>query len=156
MRTFIGKPSREYGIAILRVVVGGVFFMHGAQKAFVFGLSGVTAGFEGMGIPAPALTAAFTTGVELLGGLALVLGFLTRFTAPALAIVMLGALSFVHFSAGFFMPDGYELVLTLMSASVALALTGPGALAVDNALARKDGAEAGVAIETTEVRRRAA
>lgn len=40
--------------------------------------------------------------------------------------------------AGFFLPDGYEFVLTLLAATTALALTGPGALALDEVLFRRE------------------
>ncbi len=126
--------TRHIGLTILRVAVGTVFLVHGAQKLFSFGLTGLTGAFEGMGVPLPAVAAAFATSVELLGGLALILGLFTRVAAPLLAINMLGALLFVHIGAGFFLPEGYEFVLTLLAASVALTLTGPGALALDNVL----------------------
>lgn len=148
MRTRI----QQFGLTLLRVTVGTVFLVHGAQKLFSFGLEGVTGAFEGMGIPLPALAAAFATGVELLGGLALILGLFTRIAAPLLAINMLGALLFVHIGAGFFLPEGYEFVLTLLAASVALTLTGPGALALDDALGTRMGPEIGGSAEREETR----
>lgn len=129
---------QSYGPTILRVVVGTVFFAHGAQKLFVWGYGGVVGAFEGMGVPLPAVTAAFAIGAELLGGAALILGLFTRYATVPLAVTMLGALLTVHIGAGFFLPEGYEFVLTLLGASVAIALTGPGALALDNALGRTE------------------
>lgn len=127
---------RDWGPTLLRLAVGAVFVAHGAQKLFVFGHDGVTGFLTQLGLPAPALAAALLAAVEFLGGAALVLGAGTRVAAAALAVVMAGAFALVHAGAGFFLPDGYEFVLTLFAANVSLLLTGPGAVAVDNLIAR--------------------
>jgi putative oxidoreductase len=88
-----------------------------------------------VGIPAPGAAAVVVTLVELLGGLALVLGALTRLASLLLAIDMVVAVVVVHLPAGFFLPLGSEFALTLLGATLTLLLTGPGALAVDDALA---------------------
>lgn len=126
--------NKRWGLTVLRVVVGIVFLMHGQQKLFGFGIHGTTAFFTGAGIPLPAVSAVVVTFVELLGGIALILGLGTRVAASLIAIDMLGAIFLVHLKNGFFlMPPkmGYEYALTLLAASVALALLGPGAAAVD-------------------------
>lgn len=128
-------PLQGWGITILRVVVGIVFLVHGGQKLFVWGFGGVAAFMAKVGIPAPMLAAIAVTLVELLGGLALVLGLYTRWVAVPLAIDMAVAILVVHLPAGFFLPDGYEFPLTLLAASVALALLGSGKAAVDTLLA---------------------
>lgn len=116
------------------LVHGGV---HGGQKLFVFGFGGV-AGFMGqVGIPAPMLAAVVATAVEFLGGLALLLGLFTRWTAILLAIEMLVAILVVHLKAGFFLPDGYEFALTLLGATVALALLGSGEASLERMLERQ-------------------
>lgn len=130
--------TQAYGITLLRVVLGIVFLMHGGQKLFVYGLEGVTGSFTQMGIPAASLAAIFTTAVEFGGGLALLLGLFTRAAAALTAVVMLGALFTVHLAAGFFLPNGYEFVLTLLAGSGALVLLGSGPLAADNLLARRN------------------
>ncbi|HEX2090814.1 MAG TPA: DoxX family protein [Longimicrobiaceae bacterium] len=132
-----GNRNLDLGLAILRIVAGVVFLAHGAQKLFVFGLAGVTGGFQGMGVPMPSVTAPLVSAVEFLGGIALILGLLTRLAAVGLAINMLGAILLVHLAAGFFLPNGYEFALTLCAASVALALTGPGAFSLDAAIGRR-------------------
>lgn len=128
-------PVRGWGITILRVVVGIVFLVHGGQKLFVWGFGGVAAFMAKVGIPAPMLAAIVVTLVELLGGLALVLGLYTRWVAVPLAIDMAVAILVVHLPAGFFLPDGYEFALTLLAANAALALLGSGKAAVDTLLA---------------------
>ena len=126
-----------WGLTVLRVVVGIVFLVHGSQKLFVYGFGGV-AGFLGqLGIPLPAVSAVALTAVEFLGGLALLAGLFTRWAAAALAVSMLVAVLAAHLRAGFFLPNGYEFALSLLGASIALALAGPGAAAVDSVLANR-------------------
>lgn len=128
----------DAGLALLRVVVGVVFMAHGAQKLFVFGLDGVSGGFAQMGIPFAAVAAPAVALGELLGGLALVSGLLTRVAAAGLSVIMLGALFSVHLAAGFFLPNGYEFVLTLFAVSATLAVTGPGRYSLDRILTRTE------------------
>ncbi len=126
---------KQLGTTVLRVVVGLVFFIHGWQKLFTFGVDGTTQFFQSLNIPAASVAAVVVIAVEFLGGLALILGFMTRPAALALAINMLVALFTVHLENGFFAgANGYEFVLTLFAACVALVLLGPGALALDAAL----------------------
>ena len=134
---FSGAPIQGragLGLAILRVVVGIVFIAHGAQKFFQFGIPGTIGAFTQMGVPLPGITAPLVSALELGGGVLLVLGLLTPLVALLLAIDMLAAILLVHLPAGFFLPNGYEFALTLMSACLALVLAGPGAAAVDNVL----------------------
>jgi putative oxidoreductase len=126
-----------WGITVLRVVVGAVFLVHGLQKVFVMGIADLGGMFGGMGLPLPMVAAIIVTAVEALGGLALILGLYTRWAAIPLAIVMLVALFMVHLPNGFFVTgggNGYEFVLTLAAANVALFLTGSGAFALDDVI----------------------
>ena len=90
-----------------------------------------------MGVPVPAVTSVLVALVELLGGTALILGFLTRWAAALNGFDMLVAILLVHLKNGFFNPTGVEFPLTLMVACIVLALHGPGAASVDGALAKR-------------------
>ena len=139
MRIF--KPTTtvqlDLGLALLRVVAGIVFAAHGGQKLFVFGLDGVAGAFAQMGVPGAAILGPAVAFLEFFGGLALIAGFLTRPVAVGLAGVMLGALFLVHLAAGFFMPNGYEFVLTLFGIAMTLAITGAGSYSVDARIDRR-------------------
>ena len=131
------KSNPALGLAVLRVVVGGTFAAHGLQKILVFGMDGL-AGFLGQqGIPFPHLSALAVTAAELLGGLALALGFFTRLAALPLAFSMLVATLSVHLKGGYFLPSGVEYTLLLLAASLAFAFAGPGAWSIDGLLARR-------------------
>ena len=127
-----------WGLAVVRIVTGIIFFMHGWQKVTEFGVSGFAGFLSQLGIPAASVAAVIVIAVELLGGLALILGLGTRWVAIPLAIDMLVAMVTVHLSAGFFVQNGgYELVLLLLAASLALVLAGGGAFALDNIVGRR-------------------
>ena len=140
----------DLALLVLRVVVGVVFLAHGSQKLFVFGFGGVTHAFAGMGVPAPALTGPLTALVEFFGGLALITGLLTRIAGLGITLTMLGAISFVHLSQGFFAPKGIELPLTLLGGAITLAIAGAGRFSLDHLIAARRGVSA---IEPARARR---
>lgn len=119
-------------ITVLRIILGFLFAAHGWQKFNEWTVAGTQASFAEMGIPAAEVAAPAIAVLELVGGISLILGILTRVVAGLLVINMLGALFLVHASAGIFAANGgYELVLLLAAAAFALALTGAGRLSAD-------------------------
>ena len=128
----------EYGILLLRLVVGLTLAAHGSQKLFGSFGGGGTAGtrkfFAGLGFRTP-LAMAFVAGLsELGGGLLFAFGLLTPFAAIALTVVMLNAIGTVHFKKGFFnSAGGYEYNLLIMATALAVTATGPGRFSLDHA-----------------------
>jgi putative oxidoreductase len=121
-------------LTTLRVIVGFLFAAHGWQKFNEFTIAGTQASFAKMGVPAAEIAAPLVATLELVGGIGLILGVLTRVFGVLLAVDMLGALFLVHAPAGVYAAaGGYELVLILATAAFAVALTGAGRLSVDNA-----------------------
>ncbi|QDY89752.1 DoxX family protein [Arthrobacter sp. UKPF54-2] len=125
---------------VLRIVTGFLFAAHGWQKFNEFTIAGTQAAFAQMGVPAANLVAPVVAALELVGGVALILGVLTRVFGVLLAVDMLGALFLVHAPAGIFAAaGGYELVLILAAAALAVALVGAGKVSVDKALFGRSG-----------------
>jgi putative oxidoreductase len=126
MMKHIGARFAKWGTLPLRVVVGLVFLMHGAQKLFVFGLSGTADIMGKLGLPLPLICAAIVITVELLGGLAILLGAFARLAGALLAFEMVIAILVARLHGGFFAPYGYEFEFTLLGACLTFALNGPG------------------------------
>lgn len=129
---------------ILRVPVGLILAAHGAQKLFGWfggnGLAGTAQWLSSMGMEPGLLMAVLAGGAEFFGGLALVLGLMTRPAALVAAFTMLVAIFSVHIGNGLFAADGgYEYALVLMVALIALAIQGGGYLSMDKALSEKIG-----------------
>ena len=129
----IDQKTAPYAVLILRVALGVMFIAHSAYlKVFVFTLPGTAQFFESLGLPG--FTAYVVVAAETLGGLLLILGVGTRWVSLALVPILLGA-TWVHSGNGWVFSaenGGWEYPLFLTVAGIALALTGPGALALDN------------------------
>ena len=131
----MSTAAAGWGLFILRLALGAVFIAHGSQKLFgAFGGPGLKgfSGFLGSLGFKPAMGLAFTVAiVEFVGGISLVLGFLSRFGAGLIAVVMAVAILSVHLKKGFFAGNGgFEFPLVLLAAAIALALLGPGNFAL--------------------------
>src|SRR5690554_1718994 len=121
----------DLGLAIVRIIVGVIFLVHGLDK-FQGGIGNTVAYFEGLGIPG--IMAHVVAFIELFGGISLILGLGTRFAVMILIPVMLGAIYFVHFPEGLVRSaagPGYGLNLILIAACIQIGLTGSSYLAVD-------------------------
>ena len=127
----------EVALGLVRIVAGIVFMSHGYHKFFMMGLPGVTGFFGGLGIPLPGLAAPAVATLELVGGFLLLIGFFARFVAVPLAIDMATAILLVHAKNGFFIPNGIEFVMMLLTAALAVAIAGAGAFSVDAASSGK-------------------
>lgn len=131
--------SVAFGLLILRLVVGLTLAAHGSQKLFgVWGGSGMTGWtqvVQRLRIR-PARPWAWVAALsEFGGGLLLALGLLSPLGSLAIIGAMLVAIATVHLSKGFWVTKGgFEFNLTLIGASAALAITGPGVYSLDNAL----------------------
>jgi putative oxidoreductase len=124
----------------IRLALAAVMIAHGSQKVLgTFagpGFNAFTAGNTPFGFMRPAwlwLGAAALS--ELVGGLLVGLGFLTRVGAFFIACVMLTAIVGVHLPGGFFASNrGYEYPLVLLAMALALLISGAGQASVDRAL----------------------
>lgn len=127
------------GLLILRLVIGVIMIGHGAQKVFGWwsgpGLAGWTQVMTRMHIRPPQAWAYISAFGEVVGGILLILGFLTPLACAAIAGSMLVAIYLVHLPKGFWVSKGgYEFNLSILAASTALALIGPGSASIDAAL----------------------
>jgi putative oxidoreductase len=128
-----------WGLLPLRLVVGIVFIAHGWLKYSAFGIEGTTKFMGGLGIPMPGVAAVCIITLEMVGGLALILGGATRLFAPLLAMDMLGAIFFAKRHAGLIGQNGWELEITLCAACVTLAIVGAGGASIDAAIRARRG-----------------
>lgn len=126
------RALRDLFAFIGRIGIGIVLIAHGAQKVFTVGMPAVTAGFAQMGIPLAPVAAWFAAIVELVGGVLLIAGLLLPLVGICIAVDMAGALVLVHLPNGLFMPNGYELVLVIGAAALALGFNG-GRWSLDHA-----------------------
>jgi putative oxidoreductase len=126
-----GARFAKWGMLPLRIVVGLVFLLHGGQKLLVFGLGGTADIMGKLGLPLPLVCAAVVIAVELLGGLAIILGVFARLAGALLAFEMAVAILVARLHGGFFAPYGYEFELTLLGACLTFALNGPGRMSLE-------------------------
>jgi putative oxidoreductase len=131
--TIRDRSAVDWALLVARIVVGAVFMAHGAQKLFgAFGGPGLSAIVQMMG----PLGYLVTIG-EFFGGLGLIFGFLSRFSAASIILIMLGAIGMVHSQFGFFMNwtgkqagEGFEYHLLVIGTLLPILIAGPGRFAV--------------------------
>lgn len=123
----------EVSLLIIRVVLGVTFLFHGIAK-FQMGLGNVAGWFESIGIMGfLGYVVAF---IELLGGIALIVGIGTRVISALIGFIMLGAIFTVKLPLGFIGAEaaGYELDIVLLSMTAVLVISGSQLLALDHKL----------------------
>ena len=136
--------SNNWTLTLLRLVMGVIFFAHGAQKALGwfggYGFSG-TMGFFTQQMHIPTIFAFLAICAEFLGGMGLILGALGRVAAFGIACNMMVAVLLVHAPNGLFMNwsgqqkgEGFEFHLLASAIAVVLMVRGSGAVSVDYAL----------------------
>lgn len=137
MLKWLQSTRAGWGVTLLRIVLGVIFFREGAAKLFGWfgggGFSGTCAFFAQLGIPFPELNTFLVGWTEFLGGIALLLGFLTRLAAIPIALTMVVAILTAHRDGGWSYP------LLIIATSAALLQTGSGLLSLDRILARPGG-----------------
>jgi putative oxidoreductase len=157
VRAMQAMPSsfRDWSAVPLRLIIGYGFMEHGYAK-LARGPEGFSHILQAIGVPAPELLAWATIGVEILGGLAVLLGAFIPLASIPMAAVLLVAILTVHLPNGFssikllsvgpmganFGQPGYETDLLYLAGLVALVLGGAGPLAVDRLIIRDPGKEA--------------
>lgn len=121
----------DLAATLLRVTSGIWFLLHAALKIVVFTPAGTAGFFESIGLPG--FLAYVVIAAELLGGLALIVGYKTRLVALGLSVILLGSIYTPHFAAGFFFSNaggGWEFPAFWALTLWALALLGDGAYAL--------------------------
>lgn len=151
------KSARErWGLLVLRLAVGLIFFAHGWVNVLGGREAFIRAMFSMAGWAAPDVLIWFLTALEFLGGLALLLGVFTRPAAFLLSAEMIGAMALFYLREGMIIvavPNvplayAFEYPLALVGALVCLALAGPGYFALDNRLMAPDGSAS--ALDSTD------
>lgn len=141
--TFLGRLAGAAPV-IVRVIVGAIMLAHGWGKLTGPGPVGVGEFLAELGVPAPTLFGYLLAFGEALGGLALIVGFLTRLAALLLTVNLVLAILLVKLDVGLIAPQGApgagaELDLALIAGFIAVALLGPGRPSLDHALGLERG-----------------
>jgi len=144
----LSPVARFAGLAPLfvRVILGVIMTAHGWQKLSQMGPAGFGQVLGQMGVPLPGLMGFVVTFVELVGGLLLIVGLLSRLAALLLTIDLTVATLLVKVNVGLIAPEGAgagaELDLALIAGLLVILLAGPGKLSLDHALGlEKDAVE---------------
>ena len=136
--------DNDSATAILRLVLGVIFFAHGAQKMLGwfggYGFTGTMGFFTGM-LHIPAVFAFLAIAAEFFGGLGMIFGLLTRIASFGILCNMIVAVALVHGRFGFWMNwtgaqkgEGYEYHLVLLATLAVLMIRGAGAASIDRLL----------------------
>lgn len=144
--TSLLKTDSSVSALLCRLTLGLVMLPHGLQKTVGmfggYGFSG-SMGFLTGTVGLSSVVAFLVIAAESVGAIALILGFLTRFCAASIGIVMLGAAFMAHAQNGFFMNwqgaqagEGYEYHILAIGLALALVVSGGGRLSIDGAIGK--------------------
>ncbi len=130
------KTGDYYHLLMFRIVVGIVFFVHGAQKLFSWfngwGLEGTGNWMGSIGLHPGYYMAMLAGSAEFFGGVFLIIGLMTRLSSLFLIITMAVAILYVHLQNGFFTyNNGYEYAMVLLFSSMTILIGGAGAFSLD-------------------------
>jgi putative oxidoreductase len=139
------QTNNDPTLTVVRLVLGVVFFAHGAQKMLGwfggYGFTGTMGFFEHNGVPA--VFAFLAIAAEFFGGIGLLLGLLSRVAAFGITCNMLVAIATVHFRNGLFMNwtgmqkgEGFEYHLLVLAITTLIMVRGAGAFSLDRLLSR--------------------
>jgi putative oxidoreductase len=128
----IMNTAFSYGLLPIRIMAGIVFIAHGIPK--FYGVSGGFGFFQSINLP-PELFLPIAL-LEVIGGLAILLGVVTRIASLLFILEMTGAIVFVKLSKGFV--GGYEFELLLISICISLVLVGPGRISIENYFLKRE------------------
>lgn len=126
-----GVDNAALAATVLRVSMGILFLAHTWLKLFIFTPAGTAAYFSSLGFPA--FLAYVVIAAELAGGIALIIGFATRWVSLALVPILIGSIIAPHGAAGFFFSNeggGWEFPAFWAVTLIVQALLGDGAYAV--------------------------
>ena len=127
--------KNEVGGFVLRLVLGGIFLLHGIMK-FKEGISETITRFGEYGIPYAEIVGFGVAGIEVLGGFFLIIGFSVRFVSFLLIGIMVGAILFGKFESGFL--NGYEFNVALIAMAVYLLFAGSNLMSLDQLFNEKE------------------
>ncbi|MGM0924069.1 MAG: DoxX family protein [Bacillota bacterium] len=133
--------KNELGALILRVTLGVLFFIHGFVK-FQGGIENIVGWFESIGLPG--FIAYGVALLEMIGGIALIIGLATRLVSALFALLMIGATLKVKFSVGLLgngQMAGFELDLAFLVIALYLVINGSKVLSVSQLIFNKDSNE---------------
>lgn len=125
--------KHEMGALLLRVVLGITFFVHGLAK-LQGGIENTAGWFASMGLPG--WLAYVVAGIEIIGGVALIVGLGTKMVSALLGLIILGAILKVKIGAGFM--GGYELDVVLLAITIFLAINGSSMFSLDSKIPTKE------------------
>ena len=146
------RAALDWALLAVRIIVGTIFMAHGAQKLFgAFGGPGLAGVMGPQGPGGGGIIGLLVAIGEFFGGLGIIVGFLSRFSAAAGILIMLGAVALVHGRNGFFLSDrGFEYNLALIGLLLPILMVGPGAFTVARLLPLPKAANTGRPIAALE------